>query len=280
MRLTLSAAFLSLTMLCGIGSRFVSAADTPPAAGIERRLSEAERELRLAEVAERRVRERIAAIEREAAPDAEALRILEAYAHELTEIARIRRQHLEDLRNIAGQPVSAEALAVEQGMAVFDREVAEVSDAADPESALAKLDREFAASLDRFDAEIAAHHRKLETAMDARSVKAQQRASTHQTAAAEAEALLRSMGVDPGSGTEGENGGETVAASTPATTPPPAGSGSQTGGGRPGGAAGGGARTDEDVVARQLREAAEKETDPVLREKLWKEYEAYLQGRS
>ena len=33
-----------------------------------------------------------------------------------------------------------------------------------------------------------------------------------------------------------------------------------------------------DIVARQLREAAEKETDPVLKEKLWKEYEAYKKG--
>jgi hypothetical protein len=32
---------------------------------------------------------------------------------------------------------------------------------------------------------------------------------------------------------------------------------------------------DDDIVARQLREAAEKETDPELREKLWKEYEHY-----
>ena len=32
---------------------------------------------------------------------------------------------------------------------------------------------------------------------------------------------------------------------------------------------------DEDIVARQLREAAEKETDPELKEKLWQEYEAY-----
>jgi hypothetical protein len=31
-------------------------------------------------------------------------------------------------------------------------------------------------------------------------------------------------------------------------------------------------------VARQLREAAEKETDPVLKEKLWKEYEEYKKG--
>jgi hypothetical protein len=32
---------------------------------------------------------------------------------------------------------------------------------------------------------------------------------------------------------------------------------------------------DDDIVARQLREAAEKETDPELKAKLWKEYEDY-----
>ena len=32
---------------------------------------------------------------------------------------------------------------------------------------------------------------------------------------------------------------------------------------------------DDDVVARQLREAAMKEKDPVLREKLWNEYRRY-----
>ena len=35
---------------------------------------------------------------------------------------------------------------------------------------------------------------------------------------------------------------------------------------------------DDDIVARQLREAAEKETDPVLKEKLWKEYYDYKKG--
>ena len=37
--------------------------------------------------------------------------------------------------------------------------------------------------------------------------------------------------------------------------------------------AGGG--SDDDVVARQLREAAEKEQDPVMKEKLWDEYRKY-----
>ena len=36
---------------------------------------------------------------------------------------------------------------------------------------------------------------------------------------------------------------------------------------------------DDDIVARQLREAAENETDPELKEKLWKEYEDYKKNR-
>jgi len=35
---------------------------------------------------------------------------------------------------------------------------------------------------------------------------------------------------------------------------------------------------DDDIVARQLREAAEKETDPEIKEKLWEEYRKYKEG--
>lgn len=35
---------------------------------------------------------------------------------------------------------------------------------------------------------------------------------------------------------------------------------------------------DDDIVARQLREAAEKETDPEIKEKLWEEYRKYKKG--
>ncbi|HUI62161.1 MAG TPA: hypothetical protein VLX90_18190 [Steroidobacteraceae bacterium] len=33
--------------------------------------------------------------------------------------------------------------------------------------------------------------------------------------------------------------------------------------------------SDDDIVARRLRKAAEQETDPVLRKKLWAEYLSY-----
>ncbi|MBW1727365.1 MAG: hypothetical protein JRF31_03720 [Deltaproteobacteria bacterium] len=36
---------------------------------------------------------------------------------------------------------------------------------------------------------------------------------------------------------------------------------------------------DDDIVARQLREASEEETDPELRKKLWKEYEHYKKNK-
>ncbi len=38
--------------------------------------------------------------------------------------------------------------------------------------------------------------------------------------------------------------------------------------------------SDDDVVARQIREAAENEADPALREKLWDEYRMYKRGAS
>jgi hypothetical protein len=37
--------------------------------------------------------------------------------------------------------------------------------------------------------------------------------------------------------------------------------------------------SDDDIIARQLREAAEKETDPELQKKLWEEYRRYKSGK-
>jgi hypothetical protein len=35
---------------------------------------------------------------------------------------------------------------------------------------------------------------------------------------------------------------------------------------------------DDDIIARNLREAAMEESDPELREKLWEEYRDYKRG--
>jgi len=96
-------------------------------------------------------------------------------------------------------------------------------------------------------------------------------------------------GAAGGAAAGGTTAGGTTAGGTTTST-----GGESTAGGveRPAGSAGGAGRpatasgqpadipdgSDDDVVARQLREAAEKETDPVLKEKLWEEYRRYKQG--
>ena len=37
--------------------------------------------------------------------------------------------------------------------------------------------------------------------------------------------------------------------------------------------------SDDDIIARQLREAAERETDPIFKEKLWAEYRKYRESK-
>jgi hypothetical protein len=103
---------------------------------------------------------------------------------------------------------------------------------------------------------------------------------------------------DEGNSTDESGGGdaaETGSGEGPATGGTPGGRGEAAGGangeqGGGGGVGGGGPRggagpnavpadipdgRDDDIVARQLREAAMKETDPELRERLWDEYRQY-----
>ncbi len=98
---------------------------------------------------------------------------------------------------------------------------------------------------------------------------------------------------DGGAGAADQRGGRDTAGRRP-VPPPPAPSGEerpdgQTGTAGTSGSVGGGEvlpvpddvgdGADDDVVARQLREAAMAETDPELREKLWDEYRRYVAGR-
>jgi len=95
-------------------------------------------------------------------------------------------------------------------------------------------------------------------------------------------------GQDEGTGEQGTDtseGGAAAGSDTDTGEQPPAGSANrgsgaggrtqQTGSGTPPDIPDG---SDDDVVARQLREAAEKETDPELKKKLWDEYRKYKQG--
>jgi hypothetical protein len=160
---------------------------------------------------------------------------------------------------------------------------------------LSALDRELDATIADFDASLLA---TLET-IRRRSSDRMQDLENEAAAAAE---RLKAKGIDLGVMGKG--------AATPAADSAEAGGERQTAGKRESGAAGSGTSEDtlaagerrgdtgdgakgphqqsadrrrsshdDDVVARQLREAAEKETDPVLKEKLWKEYDDYKKSQ-
>lgn len=87
---------------------------------------------------------------------------------------------------------------------------------------------------------------------------------------AEGSAGSRAEGTDAGMGREGAD--QTDGTSTSGSTTGP---GAQKTAGTYPAPAGIPSGSDDDVVARQIREAAENEPDPVLREKLWEEYRKY-----
>ncbi len=154
-----------------------------------------------------------------------------------------------------------------------------------PETEHSELNREFAESLGAFDEYL---RDELESSEKQESEQAEDQQQTGlEAAAAQAMERLAEKGIDVNSGENAENGegsegappanesgevSETVAAGdsskqpegevrSPSGTQGPPGAGTDS--------------ADDDIVARQLREAAEKETDPVLKKKLWDEYYAY-----
>ena len=94
-----------------------------------------------------------------------------------------------------------------------------------------------------------------------------------------AEGLDGAEGDEGTKGEDGEDGAEAGGDSgADASQGEGAGTGAQRQGGRQGVPPDIPDGSDDDVVARQLREAAEKETDPELKKKLWEEYRKYKQG--
>ena len=154
-----------------------------------------------------------------------------------------------------------------------------------PDERRAAIDKRLNDSLGSFDAELRKEQQKIAQERDARQ-------ATVTTVAA----------TDPG-GTPaaGQNGETEGSAATEGAEKPAASGDSSAGkrgnsrsgragdlksdksaGGANGNAAGNGAAAneipdgnDDDIVARRLRKAAEQETDPELKEKLWKEYVEY-----
>ncbi len=269
--------------------------------GVDQKLRDARVAVTVAEGAYQRVEAQYKEMQNDPTASPEEVLAMEAYVNELAEMLRLRKSTLEDLTEMTGEKASEVDPGITEGLEEFNEAIDQVPDTEGPESEAARLEREFNASLEEFDGMILNYNAKLEAQMDARISKGEAAAGKQQSAVEEAEALLKSMGVETGEGPKGEGegppggnqpGGHPQGPKGEAGGEVAGGPGAEaSGGGTPvagkgsnGNQSGGGGDRppveDEDIVARQLREAAEKETDPVLREKLWKEYEAYLDGRS
>jgi hypothetical protein len=137
--------------------------------------------------------------------------------------------------------------------------------------AAAKLDAELGAGLGEFDQRLLREQER---------VKAKASKSTAGAAAGGQGAAAASEDADASAATGGSASPvDTGGGGSPAEQPPGAGGGSRgEASARPPPPADIPDGRDDDVVARQLREAAEKESDPELRKKLWDEYRRYKQG--
>jgi len=147
----------------------------------------------------------------------------------------------------------------------------------------AQIDRRFDETFAVFDARM---RKEQETVSQERAA----RGGSGSSATSGGEASGDGSEAAGGRGNEGEGeagDGPLAGEGAPGARGEPAGgeSDGEGGGGVGGGAKGGsGPNTvpadipdgrDDDIVARQLREAALKETDPELRERLWEEYRQY-----
>ncbi|UCD78522.1 MAG: hypothetical protein JSW26_24435 [Desulfobacterales bacterium] len=267
-------------------SRSPGASQTPARDSAESKLEEARENLRISEQTEKRIAADLEKLKKSGQASDEAVKDYENYLDSVRAMTAENRKIVSQM-----EAAYAEKRPGKTGSDVpASNEMERMTDPSIPEEQtvdeVAALDRELNASLAKFDDMLL---REMEKIKAGSSGKLQELAEE----AAEAAKRLREKGLDVDtagakSSTEAEEGqeGETESgreressASKPGTET------ASRDGSRKGGEGTGSTdqrRTDyedDDIVARQLREAAENETDPELKEKLWKEYEEYKKSK-
>ena len=256
----------------------------------ESKLAKARDDLRVSQATEKRIAAELEKRKNSGNASAEDIRNYETYLERVQAMVAENRKTVEKMESAyaehpshsPGQKTSSESPKLS------DQQIPE-EQTQDP---VAELDRQLSASLTEFDAMLLKEMETIETESAAKMRDLAQEA-------AEAAKRLKEKGVELGTddskaseaestqGTEGQqgkagdkdtsreeegaetqqgDGDDTVASADKSKGE---GSGSKR---DPGSRY---SKEDDDIVARQLREAAENETDPELKEKLWKEYEEY-----
>ena len=253
------------------------------------KLEKARDDLRVSQATERRIASELEQLKRSENASAEDIRNYENY------LERVQAMVAENRKTVAKMEAAyaGHSPGKEAAETAAPKESETLSDPTIPEEnapdQVAELDRQLSASLSEFDAVLL---KKMETIETESSAKMRDLAQQ----AAEAAKRLKEKGeetnADPSETSEepskqdeqgkAEDGKDSSDKQKSPQAEPGEGddtvaAGDQSTGGGPGPQRPGSrySKEDDDIVARQLREAAEKETDPELKEKLWKEYEAY-----
>lgn len=259
---------------------------SPPTAEPPAELQRARENLKLSEQTRDRIAEEVAALKASGKASPEVVTAYEAY------LARVQEMVVEHQKLVA-QMEAAYSAHLSRSPATPAAAPVAGEEPADPLNA---LDRQFNESLAAFDEMLLRELRLIQASSTKRmqglaeaAAEAGRQAGEKGGGAASADngstAEAAGSGTETGGSEKGGSGAEQAKGSEGRGKPGDAAGASQAGSGwGPGGtgAPPGGytPSPDDDIVARQLREAAEKETDPELKAKLWKEYEAYKKSRS
>ena len=245
------------------------------------KLAKARDDLRVSQATEKRIADELEALKKSGNASDEDIRNCEDYLERVQAMVAENRRMVAKMESAYARHPSGKENSSEPPKG-SDQQIPEEQ----VQDQVTELDRQLSASLSEFDALLL---KEMETIEGESTAKMRDLAQE----AADAARRLKEKGVDLGSA-ESESADETSvqgkaeqkdashAEKGPekkqegsddkvATTDTSKGEGSGPTGDR-------GSRyskEDDDIVARQLREAAENETDPELKEKLWKEYEEY-----
>jgi hypothetical protein len=251
----------------------------------EAKLKKAREDLKVSEATERKIAAKLEALKNSGNASAEDIRDYEIYHERVEAMVAENRKRVEELENAyrRHKPEGKAAQTTESGESPgSDESIPEMQ----TQDQVAELDRQLTASLSQFDAMLLKEMETIETRSAAKMRDLAQEA-------AEAAKRLKEKGIDLGTpesessdeASQQEKTGDNETASEKSDSETEAGdvddtvaSGDRPKGQGPGPKDNRGSRyskEDDDIVARQLREAAENETDPELKEKLWKEYEEY-----
>jgi hypothetical protein len=274
----------------------VAIAAAPPSAEPPQEIRKARENLKLSEQTRDRIAEEVAAIKSSGKASPEVVAAYEAYLARVQEMV-VEHQKLVAQMEAAYSAHQSRSQAAAAGVpAMPGAPPPSQGSGEDPADRLKALDRQFNESLAAFDEMLLKELRLIQAASAKRMKGLAEAAAEAGRQAGEkgrgtASADKGSTAEAEGSGTGGSGSEKSGAGTEQAKTSEGRGKPGDAGGAGQGagswGPGGSGApptsytpSPDDDIVARQLREAAEKETDPELKAKLWKEYEEYKKSRA